>query len=534
MMLDNIALNETMQLGHGVEGSGVALQGIQAALTDTDGSETMQLTLAGLPVGSTLSDGVHSTTITSAQPVADITGWNTYALALTPPVSYSGTLSLQATATATEGANASRASVTQAISVQIDAVAQTPTLTLTPSTVNLSRSVVDTSWEDVCNGGTNAAIVTGSQLDGWNKIAARSDKTSAFQIWANNDQMLNAAGKKVAVQDASGAGQEWLSLNNGVNSGSSSTYQSPGIERSISTIDGAQYTFNFNYAAALGLTSANTKIGVYLDCISIGSYANTSTNSSLNWQALSFSFKGNGQPHTLRVQLEGSTDITTAKGAMIDALKVIETLPDSASTVYGFVNGNIVLPSITAQLAAGDTGATLKAELLGVPVGATLKDGTHTFKVTVANTNINLTGWNLAALVLIPPTSFKGAINLQVRATSTEAGNGSSATITRNLTVQVLDGTACATPVGVNPYVSYVNNTAVTASSQGSATIVVSPLVPVASSYIFGVPATQVAASVHADPTDSDKSMEEWMQGLSQSISSAFLKEMDQVLKGGK
>ena len=31
----------------------------------------------------------------------------------------------------------------------------------------------------------------------------------------------------------------------------------------------------------------------------------------------------------------------------------------------------------------------------------------------------------------------------------------------RNVTVQVLAGTACATPAGVSPYVSYVNNTAV-------------------------------------------------------------------------
>jgi hypothetical protein len=227
------------------------LQGIQAALTDTDGSETLQLTLAGLPVGSSLSDGVHSATITSTQPVADITGWNTYALALTPPANYSGILNLQATATATESANGSKASVTQAISVQIDAVAQVPTLTLTPSSVNLSRSVVDTSWEGVCDFDYGATIIYDSQFAGWNMLPARSGKVSVFQIWGNNDQMTNAAGKKVSVQAASGAGQEWLGLTNGVNSGSSSLYQSPGIEQSINTIDGAQYTFNLDYLRQL-------------------------------------------------------------------------------------------------------------------------------------------------------------------------------------------------------------------------------------------------------------------------------------------
>lgn len=88
---------------------------------------------------------------------------------------------------------------------------------------------------------------------------------------------------------------------------------------------------------------------------------------------------------------------------------------------------------------------------------------------------------------------------------------------------------ACATPVGVNPYVSYANNTAVTSTSQGA-----TALVPVASSYTFGVPAAQIAPSLHAGPTDSDASMEAWMQGLSQSIGSAFLKEMVAAMKGVK
>jgi hypothetical protein len=152
---------------------------------------------------------------------------------------------------------------------------------------------------------------------------------------------------------------------------------------------------------------------------------------------------------------------------------------------YGFVNGNIVLPSITAQLAAGDTGGSLKTQLLGLPIGATLKDGTHTIKISSATTTIDLTGWNLGALTLLPPIGFKGAIGLQVRATTTEAGNGTTATITRKLTVQVLDGTACARPVVVNPYVSYFNNTAVTSTSQGATSLEFSPLVPVASCYAF-------------------------------------------------
>ena len=281
------------------------------------------------------------------------------------------------------------------------------------------------------------------------------------------------------------------------------------------------------------MTAANTKIGVYLDGQLIGNYANTSSNSALNWQALSFGFTGNGQARDLRIVLDGGTDINTAKGAMIDALNVVETLPSTASAVYGMVNSTISLPLISVQLGAGDSATTnvLKTQLLGLPVGAILKDGARTLTVTsaLATSGIDLTGWNLNTLTVKPPSNFKGTLNLQVRATSTETANGSTATINRNLTVNVLEGTVTATPVGVNPYVSYVNSTAITSSSFGSNAIVVSALVPVAGSYTFGVSAAAIAASVQADATESDASMEAWMQSLGQSISNAFLAEMERL-----
>ena len=85
MMLDNIALDQTQSLNQGNAGSAIALQNIDAALSDSDGSETLQLTLAGLPLGTTLSDGTHSLTTSQTQPIADITGWNTAKLSITPP-----------------------------------------------------------------------------------------------------------------------------------------------------------------------------------------------------------------------------------------------------------------------------------------------------------------------------------------------------------------------------------------------------------------------------------------------------------------
>jgi hypothetical protein len=207
---------------------------------------------------------------------------------------------------------------------------------------------------------------------------------------------------------AEGAGSQWLGLTNGVNSGVNSGYQSLGIERDIPTIDSATYTFSLAYAGALGLAAANTRIGVYVDGIQVGSYAGASSDTALNWEALTFTFKGNGKPRSLRIQLEGGADTSTAKGAMIDALKVVETLPNSSNVAYGFVNGTVMLPVIGAKLADGDTDASLKTELTGLPEGAVLSDGTHLVTIGCDMPSLDVSAWNLAALVLTPPRDFTG------------------------------------------------------------------------------------------------------------------------------
>lgn len=53
------------------------------------------------------------------------------------------------------------------------------------------------------------------------------------------------------------------------------------------------------------------------------------------------------------------------------------------------------------------------------------------------------------------------------------------------MTVQLLSGQACATPVGVNPYVSYVNNASISQilKPQINQIVLASPLVPVGSNY---------------------------------------------------
>jgi hypothetical protein len=475
-------------------------------------------------VGTVLSDGTHSFTVTEQTPVADITGWNTYALAITPPAGFHGQLTLQLSATATEAANGSKATVSQTMVVDVQAVAQVPVLSMAPSAASVSRVIVDTSWEDVRDATYGATVIDTDSLGGWEADEIRNGRNEAFIVWGNGDLMPNASGRNATVEAAPGAGVQWLALTNGVNSGAGSAYDSLGIERQVQTIDGASYTFTLDYAGALGLAAANTRIGVYLDGLQIGTYASASSNSALNWENLSFAFKGNGSQRTLRIQLEGANDTSAAKDAMIDALKVVETLPNSATAVYGFVNGAIALPVIGAGLASTDDGGRLRTELLGLPEGAVLSDGANRIVIGRDMPSVDLGGWNLAKLVLAPPRNFSGSLELQVRATSLHPENGSTASATRDLTVNVLAGSACATPAGVNPYVSYVANTAAVATSQTTA-IVAGSFTPIVEDAV--VMAGVVGGS--AVVASAEESFEEWMRRLTGSVGDALMGELKRV-----
>ncbi|MEX0582582.1 MAG: hypothetical protein WD185_02850, partial [Sneathiella sp.] len=88
----------------GAENTAIALPEISAALQDSDGSETLTLSVGGVPVGATLSDGVNNFAGDGSD--ADITGWDLANLTITPPADDGTDFTLTVTAIATEGADA--------------------------------------------------------------------------------------------------------------------------------------------------------------------------------------------------------------------------------------------------------------------------------------------------------------------------------------------------------------------------------------------------------------------------------------------
>ena len=261
---------------------------------------------------------------------------------------------------------------------------------------------------------------------------------------------------------------------------------------------------------------------MYLDGQLLGSYANTST-SSPNWQTLSYTFTGDGSPQTLSVQLINGTDTSTPRGAMLDQLSLVETLPDSASTVYGFAGRPIALPQVSDSLAANDPG-TLATTLTGLPDGSTVSDGVHSVSIDERTPTVDISSWNLANLTItVPHDDQQSPIIVNITATSTDP-NGSTASTSESVTINLLDGAPCATPVGINPYVSYTNGTAISQSTGPiyPINVVASPLTPLAGGYVI----TSTACDNAGNGNDGQFDMDGLWNSLSESVSNALFSEL--------
>ncbi|MEQ9665068.1 MAG: Ig-like domain-containing protein [Phycisphaerales bacterium] len=105
----------------GVQGQPVAID-IAAALTDTDGSERLSITIEGVPDGATLSAGVDRGDGTWVLSLADLDG-----LSMTPPEHASGEFTLTVTANSSDDADDASSTVVT-MNVSIESAQKAPTL----------------------------------------------------------------------------------------------------------------------------------------------------------------------------------------------------------------------------------------------------------------------------------------------------------------------------------------------------------------------------------------------------------------------
>jgi len=78
----------------GAEDGQIALGTISATLNDTDGSETLTMTISNIPVGAVLTDGTHTFTATIGNTSVNVTSWALTNISVTPVSNFAGTFNL--------------------------------------------------------------------------------------------------------------------------------------------------------------------------------------------------------------------------------------------------------------------------------------------------------------------------------------------------------------------------------------------------------------------------------------------------------
>jgi hypothetical protein len=231
-----------------------------ASLNDTDGSETLTVTISGLPSGAILTNGTDnhdgSWTLTSDQLA------NLYIL---PPDNYTGTLDLTVTATATESSNGDTASVSENFSI---------TVSETSSTVTTGTEAADTlhgtGQNDLIRGYAGDDTITGGNGNDMIFGGAGNDTLDGEK---GSDALYGGVGNDTLVFDAKdsvidgGTGTDKLILLSGT-SIDFSALDSSKISN-IETIDlsqnGDHTLTNLSYADVINMTDSNHTLTILGD-----------------------------------------------------------------------------------------------------------------------------------------------------------------------------------------------------------------------------------------------------------------------------
>jgi Ca2+-binding RTX toxin-like protein len=398
----------------GFEDASIALD-ISSTLTDTDGSETLSITVSDIPNGAVLSAGTlnddGSVTLTPDQ----LDG-----LSITPPADSNVDFALTITATSTEASTGDTAVTTSSLNVGVTGVADAP-----PLDVSLGQGTViegtgetpeptvvfSTAFDD----GNNSSGDFVQNLNGW------TTTSDAIEVWENGEQNQHGDGDYIELNDDR-----------------VDHYQdATNIMRDFPTEEGATYTLTFDYSPRPGYDSDVNAFEFRVDGETIGSLAPDGSGNSDNvWQSHTVTFVGTGVPMSLEFLTTGEAQ-DYGRGIRLDNIGLTETLP--AETVEAAVEYPL---DITTNLVDTDGSETLSITVADLPDGVTLSAGTLN-----NDGSVTLTAAELSGLTMTVPADTP-AFDLSVAATTTE-NDGDSATVTQTISVSALDTVAEAPELSV-------------------------------------------------------------------------------------
>jgi Ca2+-binding RTX toxin-like protein len=449
----------------GNEDTAIALD-LAAALTDTDGSERLAITISGIPDGAVLSAGSDNGDGTWTLTADQLEG-----LTVTPSADFNGSFELTVTATSTDGGDT--ADTTTVLTVEVAPVADAPVLEVaaaagtedSPIALNLAAAVPGA--EDVASvaiGGVPEGAVLSAGTDNgdgtWTlstddleglTLTPPADYNGGFDLTVtatSTDGGVSTASLSVEVENANdGPTTSAVDLGAGTED-SPVTFSKADLLANAADVDGDALSAA-NISADHGTITDNGDGTVTFtpDANYNGEVTFTYTVSDGNGGTASgtatMDLAGVADTPTLSVDAAIASQGQTGQGQTL-------TGTNHGDTLRGGLDGDIIQGEGGNDTIYGDVG-TPGATVIALNVSSTLGDlyGSETLSVTIsglpdgatlsAGTDNGDGSWTLAAdqltgLTVTTPEGHATDFTLQVTATATEVG-GDSATTTSPLQV---------------------------------------------------------------------------------------------------
>ena len=428
--------------------------GIGSSLNDTDGSESLAITISGVPGNASLTAGTDLGGGIWALLPGDLAG-----LQLIPPPGSDTDITLTIAATSTESENGDQATVTASLDVILDdTAASTPTLTVTAASgdedtaipLSISGALGDTDGSEtltfqVSLVPTGASLSAGVDQGGgvWLLTAAQ---TSGLTIDppANSDVDFTLGVSAISTESNGGAtsvitGTIDVTVIAVADDPTLSTQDVFGIEDTIMPLTISSALTDLDSSESLSITIAGVPPLTSLSAgIDQGGGVWLLTPAQLAGLTISPA-PSSDQGYILTVTATSTEAENGDQAFVTDTINVnIDAVADTPNLVLGNASGDedTGIPlTISSSLVDTDGSESLSIMISGVPVGggATLSAGVDQGGGVWLLTPAQLTG-----LTITPPTNSDVDFSLTVTATSTESANGDMASATGTIDVTVI------------------------------------------------------------------------------------------------
>ncbi|MBO6521931.1 MAG: tandem-95 repeat protein [Rhodospirillales bacterium] len=399
------------------EDSVIALD-IDVTQLDTDGSETMTITLSDIPDGATLYDGDGNEIDFSGGSV-ELTEGQIEGLSIKPPENSNEDFSLTVTTTTTEESSGATTTNTASLDVDVTGVADAPSLTASVGEPTIEVGEGTTPAPTTVFSSNFGASEQGfvDSVDGW------STNSEAIETW---DSSSGHSGDGAYIE---------------LNDDAIDSYDdATSINRDFPTEEGATYTLTFSYSPRPGYDADVNKMDIRIDGEAIETVSADGTGNSDNeWQTFTVTFTGTGESMNLEFLSTGEAQ-DYGRGMRLDDIELTEQMPDEP----GETTAEYPL-DITSSLQDTDGSETLSITVDNLPDGAVLSAGTDN-----GDGSWTLDAGDLEGLtVTLSGDNALDGFTFSVSATATE-DDGDTNTVSTTITVDAPDVDAAGATITEN------------------------------------------------------------------------------------